>query len=105
MSDLKEELALYGYCKIRIRTALSNVVNYIHHTKKRKNHISGVRVMMKFFATSNGLQFLNNDSRFEEVTKNKLIELCYKSNLREAGVWWRNIFKTRIPIREETIYC
>ena len=102
ISDLKEELALYGYCDIRIRTALSNVLNHIYYTKKRKNKISGARVMMKFFATSNGLQFLNNDSRFEEVTKNKLIELCYKYNLREAGVWWRNIFKTRIPVEEET---
>ena len=35
--------------------------------------------------------------------KKKLIEFRYDDNLREAAVWWRNIFKTRMPLKED--YC
>ena len=35
------------------------------------------------------------------MMKKKLIDWRYDNNLREAGVWWRNIFKTRIPVEEE----
>ena len=33
--------------------------------------------------------------------KNNLMDIRYKYNIREAGVWWRLIFGSRIPVDPE----
>ena len=42
-------------------------------------------------------KFINTYSKFENIVKNKLKEFYYEEELKEAYVWYRNIFKERIP--------
>ena len=65
------------------------------------NRIEEPDQILRFFATSHGLKFINDRSGFKETVKKKLIEFRYDDNLREAAVWWRNIFKTRMPLKED----
>ena len=57
-------------------------------------------VLYKFLATPHGLRFIENTS-IGKTLKDKLIEFRYDDNLKEAEVWWRNIFKTRMPLKED----
>ena len=48
-----------------------------------------------------GLKFINDRSTFKKCIKKKLIDFRYDDNLKEAEVWWQNIFKTRMPLKED----
>ena len=101
--ELEENLNLNGYCSGKITQEIGECMSIQHTIEGEKNKIDSVRAIVRFFATSHGLKFINDFSGFKETVKQKLIDFRYDDNLREAGVWWRNIFKTRMPLKED--YC
>ena len=77
------------------------------HGKINKTKI--VRKMFKYLAKPYCKKFIADEKRFCHVIKQKLIEFSNDDKVhREAGVWWRNIFGTRIPVEDlinEKVEC
>ena len=98
---LNEDLNLNGYSREKISKELKKFINTYKFIVGRNEQIQFFRKVYKFLAKSHGLKFISECPLFENVLRNKLIEFRYGEDLREAGVWWRNIFKTRMPLKED----
>ena len=101
--DLKEDLNINGYCRGKIVVQLYEWLTKYNKYKlivEQKTKIDYQRVLYKFLATPHGLRFIENTS-IGKTLKDKLIEFRYDNNIKEAEVWWRNIFKTRMPLKED----
>ena len=65
------------------------------------------RKMFRIIAEEETLKYLSKHKHGNillNTVNKKLIELYHARNVREASVWYRNIFGERIPIIEETIW-
>ena len=50
------------------------------------------------------IRFINlpENIKFKKSIQNKLFQFRDRDDLREANVWWRNIFKQRMPISKSS---
>ena len=92
-----EDRVKYGFPKRKIIYDVKCLLHAVESAIGRENKINGARDMFTYLA-KDGKKFIQTYNGFEKAVKQKLMELRYKENLREAQRWWRDIFGTRIPI-------
>ena len=99
----------FGYPKREIVSIIKYLLHECDSAHGKINKTKIVRKMFKYLAKPYCKKFLADEKKFCHVTKEKLIELSNDDNVhREAGVWWRNIFGTRIPVEDlinEKVEC
>ena len=57
--------------------------------------------MFEYLAQEDQKKFLKDNKDFSDTVKLKLIEFRYENNIKQAKVWWRAIFNTRIPLQSK----
>ena len=106
-----DEFKRLGYPKREIVSIIQYLLYECDTACGRENKKKILRKMFKYLAKPYCKKFLADEKKFCHVVKQKLIELRNDPkihNFREAGVWWRNIFGTRMPVEDlinEKVEC
>lgn len=94
-----DEISERGFPKTRIVVAVKNMLNKVENIYGRNNKIAEVRKIFSYLNTEQCKAFMQNNNNFQLAVKNKLYSFYNEDNLREAKVWYRNIFGHRMPIK------
>ena len=110
MCNIKDDLSMkeikdYGFPKTKIISQIRKYLNKVMDVYGKDEKIKIIRNLFKYMENDYVKEFINSHNKFDLTVKRKLEELCYRENLKEARVWYRNIYGKRIPIVEDTKYC
>ena len=95
----QSDINIYGYPKTEIIKNLKKMMSEADKYIEKKDKVSSIKKLFEYLAEEYPKKFLNDNNQFCSVVKEKLIEFRYKNNIKQAKVWWRAIFKTRMPLQ------
>ena len=100
----KEEMETIGYPKTEIVHKIEFWLDRIRMAPNRDARIGLMRKIFQYLAEPYGKKFIQSHAKWKKTIEQKLIELRYVENIREAHTWWRTIFGTRMPIQDDNFY-
>ena len=98
----QEDLTRYGYIRTEI---IQNIRSYLiknENTDGRNNRLNVVKELYAYLAKPICVTFINwDDNRvFKNILTNKLIDFYNNDNVKEAKIWYYNIFKEEMPLQK-----
>ena len=93
----QKDIKKFGYPKNKLIFDIQGYLCKIDHTIGRIARINVSRELFKYLA-NNIDSFITDNTKFKNVLILKLYEFRDKEKLREASVWYRWIFKKRMPL-------
>ena len=94
----KNEILELGFPKTEIINDMIIQLDKCEKMEKRADQIVCAREIYRILSKPYSKKFLNYSTQFKNVVMNKLFEFRDICNLREARVWWRNVFGNRMPV-------
>ena len=98
----QEDLTRYGYIKTEI---IQNIQYYLSKNEAvygRNNKLNVVKELYSYLAKPMCIIFINWDDNivFKNTLTNKLIDFYNNDNVKEAKIWYYNIFKEEMPLQK-----
>ena len=98
----KDDIVVYKYPHAKYCFQIKCYMNRVDEKNKKEEKLVVVREMFQYLSEIHHLFMWNNPS-FKKMVIRKLFEFKQKENVREAGVWYRWLFKERMPVDMSTI--
>jgi len=87
----------YTFPKTKITNDIKRLLEECSNVYTRVEKIIVAREIFKYLNSNYCIQFINTYDKFKTTVKDKLKEFYYDEGLKDAYIWYRNIFKERIP--------